>query len=122
MIGPVVGGFIAQSIGSKWVFIIIACLCGVASAIAIPLLSETYAPVIRMRKAKRSQDPEKATPPVFSEDQGNRFRYLWLNISRPAMLLTRSFVCFILSLYMALLVSLLFLVFETYERKYSMYG
>lgn len=103
-IGPIMGGFIAQSVGIEYVFYVIVALCGAAAVLAIPLLRETYAPVIRLRRDQRSGDPEKAaqTHPHLAEHHGNKWEYLWLNLKRPIILLTRSFICFILSLYMAL--------------------
>lgn len=97
MIGPVVGGFVAETIGIQYVFYLIAGLCGVASLLAIPLLRETYAPVIRRRLYARGADPEKGV--THTQD---KWDYLWLNLTRPLILLTRSFICFVLSLYMAL--------------------
>lgn len=35
----------------------------------------------------------------------SKLEYLWVNLSRPLIMLTRSFICFILSLYMSLCVS-----------------
>jgi len=74
----------------------------VASAIGIPLLRETYAPIIRLRKAKRSGDLEKVAMLNVRED---KLHYLWVNLSRPIAMLVQSFICFVLSLYMALYVS-----------------
>lgn len=104
VLGPIAGGFIAQSIGIKYIFIIISCLCGVCALIGIPLLRETYAPVIRLGLAKKSADPEKAAKahPALASAHGSMWRIIWLNLSRPAIMLTRSFICFILSAYMAL--------------------
>ena len=106
--GPIAGGFIAQSIGLKWVFIIIACLCAVASVIGIPILRETYAPIVRLRLANKSADPEKLEAakkhPALVAAHRSKLNILWINLSRPAILLTRSFICFILSLYMAMCV------------------
>ena len=121
--GPIAGGFIAQTVGIKWVFIVISSLshpfyrqrnlfiiqfsypvlCGVAGAISIPLLRETYAPVIRQRRAAKSGDPEKAVfnQPSLLKERG-KFHYLWLNLSRPIALLFGSLICFLFSLYMAL--------------------
>ncbi len=65
-------------------------------------LKETYAPVIRERIAKRSGDLEKAAHFHNPIGQMGKLEYLWINISRPVILLFRSFICFILSLYMAL--------------------
>lgn len=104
VVGPIAGGFIAQSIGIKYVFIVISGLCGLASLVGIPLLKETYAPVIRLRLAKKAADPETAAKkhPHLIADHGNKLHVLWINLSRPLYMLTRSFICFILSLYMAL--------------------
>lgn len=104
VVGPIAGGFIAQSIGVRYVFIVISGLCGIAALIGIPLLKETYAPTIRLRIARQSADPEKAAAqhPTLVAEHGSKWHILWLNLSRPAMMLTHSFICFILSLYMAL--------------------
>ena len=117
-IGPVAGGFIAEKLGIKWVFIVIAgslknsfyfqveflissdhpVICGIASMFGIPFLKETYGPVIRLRRAARSADPEAA----LIRSHESTFHVLWVNLTRPLVLLTRSLVCFMLSLYMAL--------------------
>jgi len=104
VVGPIAGGFIAQRIGVKYVFIVISALCGAAALIGIPFLRETYAPVIRLRLAQKSADPEQAAlqHPAFVAAHGSKWRILWIHLSRPAIMLTRSFICFILSLYMAL--------------------
>ena len=78
-------------------------LCGVVGAISIPLLRETYAPVIRQRKAAKSGDPEKVVSiqPSLLKEHGKLY-YLWINLSRPITLLFGSLICFLFSLYMAL--------------------
>ena len=93
------GGFITQSIGIQYVFYLIVGLCGLASIIAIPLLRETYAPVIRRRLHAQNAGLEKG---ITISGEQDRLGYLWINLKRPVILLTRSFICFILSLYMAL--------------------
>ncbi|KXN93381.1 hypothetical protein AN958_00305 [Leucoagaricus sp. SymC.cos] len=104
VIGPIAGGFIAQEVGIKWVFIVIACLCGFASLIGIPFFRETYGPIIRMRQAAQSADSEAARKdhPSLQHMAGSKLHVLWLNLSRPVILLFRSLICFMLSLYMAL--------------------
>ncbi|KAL0569789.1 hypothetical protein V5O48_012181, partial [Marasmius crinis-equi] len=97
VVGPVAGGFIAETIGIKYVFIIVA---GLASAIGIPLLRETYAPIIRARRAKRRGDPEERRE-AENTLATKSWQYLWINLTRPVILLSTSFLCFILSLYMA---------------------
>jgi hypothetical protein len=92
------GGFITETVGIQYAFYLIAGLCGVAAAVGIPLLRETYAPIIKLRHAP---DPEMAVAdnPVLTM---GKWGYLWINLERPFIILSRSFICFILSLYMAL--------------------
>ncbi|KAI6047302.1 major facilitator superfamily domain-containing protein [Pisolithus marmoratus] len=120
-IGPVMGGFISQSIGTQYVFYLIAGLSGIAAVLAIPLLGETYAPVIRLRNAKHPMDPEKKAIPHTSapEVPVNKWNYLWANITRPLLILTRSFICFVLSLYMALMYGIYYLMFATFPNLFS---
>ncbi|KXN89327.1 hypothetical protein AN958_05825 [Leucoagaricus sp. SymC.cos] len=125
VVGPIAGGFIVQDLGIKWVFIVIACICGFASLISIPLLRETYAPVIRMRRAIRSADPEaaKGALPLSPKIHGSKFHVLWFNLSRPVILLFRSFICFMLSLYMAFQYAIFYLMFSTFAEFFSItYG
>jgi len=122
VIGPVAGGFIVQTIGYKYVFIIIAGLCGILAALSIPFMDETYAPVIRMRRDIASGDPEKvrnARRHLGSDVQLGRWKFLWINLSRPVLLLTRSLICFTLSLYMALIYGIYYLMFATFTDLFS---
>lgn len=84
--------------------LVIAGLTGFSSALAIPILRETYAPIIRIRRERASGDPEKAAAahPHLAAGHKSKLHVLWVNLSRPLVLLTRSFICFVLSLYMAL--------------------
>lgn len=120
-IGPIIGGFISQTIGTQYVFYLITGLCGLAAALAIPLLRETYAPVVRLRKFKHSMDlAEKAVvPSIATQVPGSKWNYLWTSIARPMLILTRSFICFILSLYMALMYGIYYLMFATFPNLFS---
>ncbi|KAF7302176.1 SAP domain-containing protein [Mycena indigotica] len=125
VVGPIAGGFVTQKIGIKYVFIIVAGLGGIASAFGIPFLRETYAPVIRLRRAKNAPDPEKAAAahPVLLTEHTSKLHYLWINLSRPAILLCRSVVCFLLSLYMAFMYGIYYLMFATFSTLFSeVYG
>lgn len=93
---------------TSWVYLLrlISSLvaCGAVSAVGIPLLQETYGPVIRLRRAAKSGDPEKAATlhPHLQQEHSSKLHILWVNLERPFEMLFRSSVCFILSLYMAL--------------------
>ncbi|GAW09498.1 mfs multidrug [Lentinula edodes] len=122
-VGPVAGGFIAQTIGTKYVFIVIAAACGVSLLLGVPLLQETYAPVIRLRRARVEGDLEKAKHFHGPISDMGKWEYLWLNLSRPVILLTRSFICFMLSLYMAFMYGIYYLMFTTFPELFNViYG
>ncbi|KAG2146715.1 major facilitator superfamily domain-containing protein [Suillus clintonianus] len=120
-IGPVMGGFIAESVGIQYVFYIVVAISGVAAILGFPLLRETYAPVIRLRLDNMAPDPEKTTAghPALPAPYVDKWSYLWTNLKRPAILLTRSFVCFILSFYMALMYGIYYLMFATFPGLFS---
>jgi hypothetical protein len=81
-------------------------------------MDETYAPVVRMRYDMASGDPEKAQNARRHLGPGvqlGRWKFVWINLSRPIILLTRSFICFILNLYMALIYGIYYLMFATFS-------
>ncbi|KAH8916555.1 multidrug resistance protein 4 [Atractiella rhizophila] len=123
VIGPIVGGFVTQEIGVKYVFIIVSSLAAVASAFGIPTLRETYAPIIRLRRA-RKEGPEAvaklhATYPEFAHQKERPLWTLWINLSRPVIILCTSVVCFLLSLYMAFMFGVYYLMFTTFASFFA---
>ncbi|KAG2336185.1 multidrug resistance protein 4 [Suillus weaverae] len=121
VVGPVMGGFIAESVGVQFDFYVVVATCGVAAVIGIPFLRESYAPVIRLRREKMATDLEKAPTghPALTTHHMNKWVYLWINLKRPVILLTRSFICFILSLYVALIYGIYYLMFATFPSLFS---
>ncbi|TFK72091.1 multidrug resistance protein 4 [Pluteus cervinus] len=132
IIGPVAGGFITQDVGIKWVFIVIGVVCGVAALIGIPLLQETYGPVIRLRLNKKAQSNvcDIETNPTQKGDGGKRptilyatgkqrAKYVLNNLTRPILILAKSFICFILSLYLAFNNGIYYLMFVTFAELFA---
>ncbi|KZS94405.1 MFS general substrate transporter [Sistotremastrum niveocremeum HHB9708] len=124
VIGPIAGGFVSETVGVKWVFIIITCVAGIASALGIPILKESYAPILRVKYAVRDgHDKEKAMNIVSPNGTLSKGQILWTNLSRPMVLLFQSFILFILSLYMAIQYGFLYLLFTAYPTIFpSLYG
>lgn len=124
VIGPIAGGYIAQTLGIKYVFLVIAAFALLATTVGIILLRETYAPVIRCRRTTRSFDSENLPGlPFVNQAQENKLQYIWINLRRPVTLLFRSFVCFSLSLYMSFVYGVYYLMFTTFpEVLSSTYG
>ena len=104
-IGPAAGGFVAQSIGFKWIFYLIAIASGVGAIIGIPFLEETYAPYIQLQRAQREfkkTGVQSLELEILLEQRKDFGHTMWVNMTRPFALLFGSFICFILSLYMGL--------------------
>ncbi|KAF8512601.1 multidrug resistance protein 4 [Hysterangium stoloniferum] len=122
-LGPLLGmsllcGFISQSIGFRYIFVTLAGLAGLSAAVGIPVFRETYAPVIQEAKAKRLAFNVEAT---VLERKGNDLtkEVLKGSLTRPIILLTRSFICFILSMYMAMTYGYLYLLLTTFPDLFA---
>ncbi|EJD54512.1 MFS general substrate transporter [Auricularia subglabra TFB-10046 SS5] len=125
IVGPVAGGFIVDGIGFKWIFVIVSAMAGLSLIVGLPLLRETYAPVIIERRAlRRAKEAEAAgQPPAKVPKPPPLGQVLWINLTRPFILLTRSLTCFMLSFYTALIYGYLFLMLTTFPFMYSqVYG
>lgn len=110
--GPIMGGYLTQTVGVRYGFVLTAVLGAVALVLSVLLLPETDHAIIRSKrgsqrqgimglfnkKAETSVDDERiqsSTPLTGSAREA---------AIRPLVLLTRSPICFILSFYGALLV------------------
>jgi len=118
VVGPIAGASITQHIGIKYLFLIMGGLCGVASLIGIPCLNETYPPVIRLNQAKRASGTDNVT---WTHSHANEptWHILWVNLSRPVRLLFGSFICFILSLYLAMVYGINLLIIATFAKLFT---
>ncbi|KAJ7786884.1 major facilitator superfamily domain-containing protein [Mycena olivaceomarginata] len=120
VVGPIAGGFIIESIGVRWMFLIVAGYSGrCRERDWTSFLRETYSPVIR--KSKKALDPEKLAGrhPVLLREHQSKLHTLWINLSRPAILLFGSLICFMLSLYMAFIYGIYYLMFTTFDTLFS---
>ncbi|KAJ6627852.1 major facilitator superfamily domain-containing protein [Mycena sp. CBHHK59/15] len=119
VVGPIAGGFIAQTVGVQYVFFALSGVSAFASVIGISFLRETYAPLVRLRLAPppRAGDPEKAVELLADgvHHPPRNLHYLWINFSRPLLLLSRSIICFSLSLYMAFMYGVYYLCFTVFS-------
>lgn len=129
ILGPVLGGFIAQRAGWRWdmwVVLIVACLLTI---LLVFLNRETYHAVLIERKTKRLRKelnrPELQNIMTYDKDSAVKTpaQILKHGITRPLKLLTRSPIVLLCSLYMSFLFGLLFLLFTTITPVFiSTYG
>ena len=116
MLGTVIGGFLAASNGWRWTFWLLAILGGAIEAATLILMRETSPKILLERKAARlrvstgnaqfrSKLAHKLTPQ----------QVLAQALIRPTMLLIRSPVVLVLSLYASLVFGVIYLLFTTFD-------
>lgn len=103
--GPIVGGFLGETEGWRWVEGLMAIFTGVVWIVGSLVIPETYAPVLlRRRAAKLSEMTGQVYLSQLDYDRGKQsFSQTMLTaLSRPWILLIREPIVFLLSLYMAI--------------------
>lgn len=104
-IGPIVGGFLGETEGWRWVEGLMAIFTGVLWIAGSLIIPETYAPVLLRRRAtKLSEITGKVYLSQLDYDRGKQTfsRTMSIALSRPWKLLIREPIVFLLSLYMAI--------------------
>ncbi|RAL13086.1 MFS transporter [Aspergillus homomorphus CBS 101889] len=116
-LGPIIGGFIAQAGGWRWVQGFLAAFSGALWLCLVFLLPETYAPVLlHKRAAKLSKITGKVYRSKNQIEQGTTpvSKTLGVALSRPWALLFREPIVFLLSLYMSIIYGTLYMLFMAY--------
>ncbi|KAH7390191.1 major facilitator superfamily domain-containing protein [Cadophora sp. MPI-SDFR-AT-0126] len=116
MVGPVIGGYIAQRLGWRWIFWSISIVIGAVIILAFVVLRETYPPVLLERKAaklrKATGNPNYKSKLASKLTAKEHFR---ISIFRPLKLLTCYPIVSIMCTYVAVLYGTLYLLFSTYS-------
>ncbi|KUJ17914.1 putative MFS multidrug transporter [Mollisia scopiformis] len=114
IVGPIIGGFVAESIGWRWIFRVqtIAAFC-----VTIPSLfmHETYAPILLERKARHLR--EKNNDPLFKSKYASKLSHKLVfqhAIIRPLKLLFMSPIVALISLHLSTMFGLLYLLVTTF--------
>jgi len=127
-VGPICGGFIAEQIGWRWVYWVLLIASGV-TALGIEILNrETYARVLIRWKVERLSR-ELGRTDLFSCYDSNIDIPITLGatllggLTRPCKMFFKSPIVFLLSMYMAVVYGLLYLLFTTitfvFEGQYN---
>ncbi|EKD14387.1 hypothetical protein MBM_07617 [Drepanopeziza brunnea f. sp. 'multigermtubi' MB_m1] len=111
---PIAGGFITQGIGWRWVFRILASCSLVVTFVSLFFLDETYSPTLLARRAAslRKQHSEPAYRSKYASDlpAGTVFANA---LKRPLKMLFMSPIVALLSIHVAFVYGLLYLLFTT---------
>lgn len=124
VIAPICGSFLSAAAGWRWIYWVTAIAVGVVEIFGIAFLRETYAPVLLQRKASKLRKATGNDRLRSKLDNGLTARELMLRaIIRPTKLLFLSPVCTLMSIYMAVVYGILYLLFTTFtfvfELKYG---
>lgn len=115
-IGPIIGGFITQHTTWRWVFWSTSFASGVVQVLGFIFFRETYAPKILADKARRLRKTT-GNPALHTKWQTPDRTFLKIfgaAIVRPVLLLGTQPIIQVLSLYMAYLYGLMYLVLTTF--------
>jgi multidrug resistance protein len=120
-IGPLVGGFLSDAAGWRWLYwiqLILSAFCWVLISTTVP---ETYAPILLSRRAKklRASTGNKKYTTEKELDPRPFSQQLKIFLFRPLQLLFRELIVFFLSLYMSVLYGLLYMFFVAFPIVYQ---
>jgi len=115
-VGPIVGGFLGETGGWRWVAALIAIFTAILTVFGALIIPETYAPVLLRARAQRLS---KATGVVYrskyEKDKTVQLGELFKTaLGRPWVLLFREPVVFLLSLYLAIVYATLYMLFGAF--------
>ncbi|KAL5685588.1 hypothetical protein EMGR_003959 [Emarellia grisea] len=113
-IGPITGGFLVQYESWPWCFYVVSIAAAVVQLAAFLLLRETYGPVLLRRKCARMRKTT-GNPDLYTEYDGmSSTALLHKNLIRPFRLLATQPIIQVLSLYLAYLNGILYLMVATF--------
>ncbi|KAJ2981319.1 hypothetical protein NQ176_g2098 [Zarea fungicola] len=120
-IGPLVGGFLSDAAGWRWLYWLQLILSGIAAALITFTVPETYAPVILARRARQTRKRTGDASYVTEQDLDLRplRERLRIFLIRPFQLLFGELIVFLISLYMSVLYGLLYMFFIAYPIIYQ---
>lgn len=115
-IGPLVGGFLADACGWRWLYWIQLIASFVVWVLITFTVPETYAPTILLRRAKKMRKETGNSEHVTEQELDTRpfTERLGVFMIRPFQLLFRELIVFLISVYMSVLYGLLYMFFVAY--------
>lgn len=119
-IGPLVGGFLSDALGWRWLYWIQLILSGVVLLLITFTVPETFAPTILSRRAKamRKDLGNDRYVTEMELDQQALFQKLRVFLFRPFQLLFLEPIVFFISLYACVIYGLLYMFFVAFPVVY----
>ncbi|KAK2014554.1 major facilitator superfamily transporter [Colletotrichum eremochloae] len=120
-IGPLAGGFLSDAYGFRSLYWIQLALAFVVWVLISFTVSETYAPTILARRAKKMRKETGDPSHVTEQDIDMRplSERLGIFLIRPFQLLFRELIVFLISIYMSVLYGLLYMFFVAFPIIYQ---
>ncbi len=115
-IGPLVGGFLSDSAGWRWLYWIQLILAGVVWVLITFTVPETYAPTILAARAKKMRKETGSDEHITEQDLDIRpfSERMTIFLVRPFQLLFLEPIVLLVSLYMSVLYGLLYMFFVAF--------
>lgn len=122
-LGPIVGGFLGETEGWRWVEGLMAIFTGALWIIGSLTIPETYAPVLlKSRAAAMSKKTGKVYKSKIECDRGGKqslSQSFKIALSRPWVLLLKEPIVLLLSIYMAIIYGTLYMMFAAFPIVYQ---
>ncbi|RHZ54901.1 MFS transporter [Aspergillus thermomutatus] len=119
-LGPVAGGFIAESVGWRWTFRVLVLLAkhGTLSIATLIFMRETKVNIVSKVKTI-SVNPGEATLPPGGHDRPSHIRFLFTALSRPLRLLLFAPAILLLNVAVAFAFRLSYLLLTTFPSVFQ---
>ncbi|KAJ5203634.1 uncharacterized protein N7498_004513 [Penicillium cinerascens] len=114
VLGPIIGGFVYQYLGWRWINWLVL-ICSGVSLVLMSLVKETYAPALlrkRTKKLQKETGDQRWWCRFDHEETG--FQVLRTNLVRPFRMIVFEPICVFWDLYVSVVYSVLFLCFVAY--------
>lgn len=120
-IGPLVGGFLSDAAGWRWLYWIQLILSGATWLVITFTVPETFAPTLLSRRAVKLRKEKNDSRFTTQKELDSRpmGQQLEIFLIRPLQLLTREPIVMCIALYMSVLYGLLYMFFIAYPVVYQ---
>ena len=126
VLGPIIGGFVADAFGWRWLMGLMALLSASALTVSIFGLPETYAPVLLRKRAENLSNMTGAVyVSAMAAKSGGKPQFtksLATTLSRPFILAVHEPIILCLALYQAVVFGILYLTFAAFPIVYGNRG